>query len=222
MTDSSYDNINSMEVYMKQVRCRCDAMVDIDVPDKINLDSDASFLSLLADGKSLSAVCPRCGALVRAELPLHLSSASRGIDAIVLPEPDRLSVYRGKVDAPGTSEILLGYQELFERARTLRDGLDPRVVEALKYFLQSKADEAEPEADTSVLYNGTMDGALEFHILGLKSGQTGVVKLPRSSYDKVEADMKTGIQKEPFKTLFSGRYHSIRKLGFMDSAAGQD
>ena len=175
---------------MKQVRCRCDAMVDIDVPEVIDLDADPSSLSRLADGDSLSAVCPRCGALVRAELPLHLSSASRGLDATVLPELDRLSVYRGKVDAPGSTEILLGYQE--------------------------------PEADTSVLYNGTRSGFLEFHVLGLKSGQTGVVKLPRSSYDKMEADLKTGARKEPFKTVFSGRYRSIKKLGFMDSTADQD
>ena len=207
---------------MKQVRCRCDAMVDIDVPEIIDLDADPSSLSRLADGNSLSAVCPRCGALVRAELPLHLSSASRGIDATVLPELDRLSVYRGKIDAPGNTEILLGYQELFERARALRDGLDAKVVEGLKYILQGKADEAEPEADTSVLYNGTRNGFLEFHVLGLKSGQTGVVKLPRSSYDMMEADLKAGAQKEPFRTIFSGRYRSIKKLGFLDSTSDQD
>lgn len=207
---------------MKQVRCRCDAMVDIDVQDDIDLDADPSSLSSLADGKSLSGVCPRCGALVRAELPLHLSSASRGIDVTVLPELDRLSVYRGKVDAPGSSEILLGYQELFERARVLRDGLDAKVVEALKYILQGKADEAEPEADTSVLYNGSQSAALEFHVLGLKSGQTGVVKLPRSSYDKMENDLKTAAQKEPYKTMFSGRYRSIKKLGFMDSTGDRE
>jgi len=207
---------------MKQVTCRCDGIVEIDVPEFIDIDADASSLARLADGDSPSAVCPRCGALVRAELPLRVSSASRNVDITVLSEMERLSVYRGKVDAPGSSEVLLGYQELFERARELRDGFDPRAIEGLKYFLQSKADESEPEAEVGVLYNGLKDGSLEFHIIGLKSGQAGVVRLPRASYDKMESDLRSSAQKEPFKTIFSGRYRSIKKLGFLASTADAD
>jgi hypothetical protein len=204
---------------MKKVTCRCDAVVEIDVPDIIDLDADPSGLARLADGDSPSAVCPRCGALVRAELPLRVKSATRGLDAVVLSDMERLSAYRGKADPSGSGEILLGYQELFERARILRDGFDPKAVEALKYVLQGKAEESEPEADVSVFYNGLKDGSLEFHILGLKSGQAGVVKLPRTSYDRIASDIGSAVSKEPYKTIFSGRYKSIKKLGFLSSAS---
>lgn len=201
---------------MKEVQCRCEAMVEVDVPEFIDLDAQG-MLSRLAVGESPSATCPRCGALVRAELPLSVRSASRRIDLTIMPETERLSVYRGKVSEPGGQEILLGYQELFERARMLRDGLDPRAVEGLKYFLQTKAEESEPEADIAVLYNGLADGSLEFHITGLKSGQTGVVRLPHSAYQKIVPDTTTNSPKEPYKTILAGRYRSIKKLGFIAS-----
>lgn len=205
---------------MKKVTCRCDAVVEIDVPDIIDLDADPAGLPRLADGESPSATCPRCGALVRAELPLRVKSAARGLDAVVLSDMERLSAYRGKADPSGSAEILLGYQELFERARILRDGFDPRAIEAMKYALQGKAEESEPEADVSVFYNGLKDGSLEFHILGLKSGQAGVVKLQRASYDRIASGLGSTAGKEPYKAIFSGRYRSIKKLGFL--ASGSD
>ncbi|MBN2874364.1 MAG: hypothetical protein JXM71_04655 [Spirochaetales bacterium] len=207
---------------MQKVMCRCETVVEIDVPLAVDIDETPETLSALADGDSPSAICPRCGATVRAELPLRVIGKKHGVDLVILPDMERLSAYRGKIDAPGNSEVLVGYQELFERARILRDDLDPRSVEALKYALQGKAEESEPEADITVLYNGTSGGSLEFHVLGLKSGQTGVVRLPDSMYGKMLATLQNSMQREPYKTLFSGRYRSIRKLGFLASIAGSD
>ena len=152
-------------------------------------------------------------------MPFRVVSKSRGLDLVVLPELERLSAYRGKADVGGTAEIVLGYQELFERARMVRDGLEPKAVEALKYALQGKAEESEPQAEVSVFYNGMKDGSLEFHIMGLKSGQAGVVRLPKASYDKVAADLPAMSGKEPYRSIFSGRYRSIKKLGFLSSAS---
>ncbi len=202
---------------MKQATCRCEMVVDIDASDSIDLDSDNTTLSGLSEGKSPSAICPRCGAVVRAELPLHVVSASRGLDILVLSELERLSVYRGKTPDTGSSEILLGYQELFERARILRDGLDPKVLETLKYLLQGKAEEAEPDAEITILYNGSSNGTLEFHVLGMKSGQTGVIKLQAATYTRSAQELKATEAKEPYASIFSGRYKSIKKLGFLES-----
>ncbi len=204
---------------MKKITCRCDAVIEIDAPDLMDLDADPAAISKLAAGTSPSATCPRCGAVVRAELPLRVTAKTRGLDLVVLSDMERLSTYRGKADPAGSSEILLGYQELFERARILRDDLDVKAIEMLKYALQGKAEESEPDAEITVLFNGMKDGFLEFHVLGLKSGQAGVVRLPRSSYDKVAADVPSAMTREPYKTIFSGRYRSIKKLGFLSSTA---
>lgn len=207
---------------MKKITCRCDTVVEIDAPECIDLDADPLSIHRIAAGDTPSALCPRCGALLRAELPLRVESKAKGIKLVVLSEKERLSVYRGKADPEGTAEIVLGYKELFERAKILDDGLDARAVEIMKYALQAKADETEPDADTNVVYNGLKEDALEFHILGLKTGQSGVLKLPRASYDKVIAGLSSSISKEPMKTVFKGRYKSVRKLGFLSSISDSD
>jgi hypothetical protein len=140
-------------------------------------------------------------------------SSSRGLDALVVPELDRLTVYRGKMDAPKGVEILIGYAELFERARILRDELEAKTVEIIKYYLLSRAEEQEPEADIIVLYHGLVNGKLEFHILGMKSGETGIIQLPREHAGASASDMAK--QDPRFKELFAGPYRSVRKLGFM-------
>ena len=60
---------------MKKIICRCDAEVEVDAPDLLDVDADPALLARLAGGDSPSATCPRCGAVVRAELPLRLRSA---------------------------------------------------------------------------------------------------------------------------------------------------
>lgn len=203
---------------IKQVRCRCDAMVDVETPDSIDLDVGEGALARLADGESPQATCPRCGVAVRAELPLRVAMKSAGLDAVVLPESERLAAYRGKANAPAGVEVLLGYQELFERARCLRDGLTPLALEALKHAIEAKADESGPaEGDVVVLYNGLEGGSLAFHVLGLKPGEAGVIRVPRSAYDSIAEAAARQAGKEPYKTLGAGHYHGARKLELLES-----
>jgi hypothetical protein len=187
--------------------------VDIDIPDLIDIDKDAAMFGQLQDGSFLSVACPQCGATLRPELTVRLKSSKRNMDVIVVPELERLAAYREKLDVPRGVEVLVGYAELFERARILRDGLDARTIEIIKYYLTGRAEEQEPEADIVVLYHGLDKGKLEFHILGMKSGETGILRLPRESADKSASDIAKGDPR--FKELFSSQYRSIRKLGFL-------
>lgn len=203
---------------MRTISCRCEAEIQIDLPDSIDLDADGTSRAAMADGSFLATVCPRCGATVRPELELAVRMPSAGLNAVVVPELERLSVYRGKVDAPKGAELLIGFPELFERVRMLRDGLDPAAVEIVKYVLLGKAEESEPESDISVRYHGLEGGKLSFHVLGLKNGQTGVVALPRDSYDRIKKDLPTASKRPPFNEVFKGPYRSIAKLGFLEAA----
>jgi hypothetical protein len=187
--------------------------VEIDIPDLIDIDAQPILFRQLYEGGFLTSVCPQCGTTLRPEIRVRLKSANRGLDALVVPELDRLAVYRGKVDAPKGAEILIGYAELFERARILRDGLEARTVEIIKYFLLSKAEEQDPDADVIVLYHGISDNKLEFHILGLKAGETGIIRLSRESAEKSASEIIR--QDLRFKELFSSQYRSIRKPGFL-------
>ncbi len=202
---------------MIQTRCRCDNAIEFDLPDHFDLDHDEQSKAALLDGSFLSVACPQCGAPVRPEIAVRVDWASKGLKAQVLPELERLSAYRGKADAPKGVELLIGYPELFERIRMLRDGLDPLAVELLKYFVYEKAQDSEPDADISVHYNGLLDESLAFHILGLKSDEAAVLKLPKDSYKRALGGLKESLGKEPFKELFQGSYRSINKLAFLQS-----
>lgn len=204
---------------MKTITCHCSASVDIDIPDLMDIDTDPLLFRQLQEGSFLTSICPNCGVTLKPELQIRLKSASRGLDVFVVPELERITVYRGKADAPKGAEILVGYAELFERARILRDGLEARTVEIIKYYLMSRAEEQEPEAEISVLYHGLADGKLEFHIMGIKSGETGIIRLHRDSIDKAAADIAS--QDPRFKALFAGQYRSVRQLGFL-AEDGQD
>ena len=170
----------------------------------------------MLDASFLSQTCPRCGAPVRPEFSVRVSWPTKGMDVQVLPELDRISVYRDKADAPKGVEILVGYPELFERVRELRDGLDPRAVEIVKYYLLEKAEESEPDADVTVLYHAKEGERLVFHVLGFKSGDTGVVKLPVDTYSRAFDGLKDSMSREPFQSVFQGAYRSINKLAFLD------
>lgn len=202
---------------MIQTRCRCDTEIQFDLPDHFDLDHDEASKAALLDGSFLSVACPQCGAPVRPEIAVRVDWASKGLKAQVLPELERLSAYRGKADAPKGVELLIGYPELFERIRVLRDGLDPLAVEVLKYYVYEKAQDSEPEADISVHYNGLLGESLAFHILGLKSDEAAVLKLPKESYRRALTGLKESLGKEPFKELFQGSYRSINKLAFLQS-----
>jgi hypothetical protein len=199
---------------MKTFTCRCETVVDIDISDNIDLDSDQSLLEALAEGNFLSIRCPNCASTIRPEMPVRVRSAVYGLDVLVLTELDRLSVYRGKAAVPSACEVLIGYPELFERVRMIKDGFDAQGIEVMKYYIQDKAEEQDPEADITVWYHGLSAGNLEFRIIGLKSGETGVIKLPRGSYDRALEEARSGGGK--FKAMLSGPYRSLRKLGFLD------
>lgn len=201
---------------MKTITCHCDTRIDIDLPDELDLDADAKSLRAMADGSFLTTVCKNCGASLRPELQLRVRMASKDLDAFVVPELERLTVYRGKTDAPRGVEILIGYAELFERVRILRDGLDPMAVEVVRYVLQGKAEEAMPDGEPEVRYHGLEGGKLGFHVLGSPDGKTGVVALPRPAYDQVLADLSTTAKKAPFSEVFKGPYRSIKKLAFSE------
>jgi hypothetical protein len=197
---------------MRQVTCKCETAFEADLPEEVDLDAQPGALDDILKGEFLTARCPNCGALLKPELRVRLQSRKRGLDLVVLTELERTSLYLGKAGLPEGAEAVVGYSELFERARMLADGLDPGAVEILKYLLLQKAEEQAPEAELSVAYAGKKDGKLAFHLAGLKEGQVAVLPIDPSTYQKTLADKPRSLREAPFDRILKGPYRSIRVL----------
>jgi hypothetical protein len=197
---------------MRQVTCMCETVFDADLPEEIDIDSAPGTIAEILRGEFLSVTCPSCGARLKPELRVRLASKKSKLDIVMLPEIERMSLYVGKAGIPEGAEAIVGYAELFERAKIISEGLDPEAIEILKYFLIQKAEEQAPEADISVAYAGKKDGKLSFHLSGLKEGQVAVLPVDPSTYEKTLADKPRSLREPPFDRLFKGPYRSIRML----------
>lgn len=198
---------------MRTVTCMCESSFDADLPEEIDLDEAPGTIQDIIEGKFFAVTCPSCGTVLKPELSVRLYSKKRNMDLKVIPEIERLSLYLGKKSVEAR-EVLVGYAELYERAKVLADGLDPEAVEILKYFLSLKADEKAPEgAEIRVAYAGLDEGGrLLFHVQGIKEGEVAVLPMARASYDKIVADKAKTMKEEPFNLIFKGPYRSLRAL----------
>jgi hypothetical protein len=200
------------EKIMRQVTCMCETVFDADLPEEVDIDSTPGTIDEILRGEFMAATCPSCGARLKPELRVRLVSQKGKLDIVMLPEQERTALYLGKAGIPRGAEAVVGYAELFERAKMLSEGLDPETIEILKYFLIQKAEEQAPEAEISVSYAGKKDGKLSFHLTGLKEGQVAVLPVDPSTYAKTLADKPGSLLEAPFDRLFKGPYRSIRML----------
>jgi len=197
---------------MRKVTCMCETTFDADLPEQVDLDADPGVVDQILAGEFLSVSCPSCGSRLKPELPVRLVSKKRALDLVFLPELDRMAVYRGAADLPKGAQVLIGYPELFERARVIADGMDPEAVEIVKYYLQLKAEEQAGEAEVAVSYAGMDGGKLTFHVRGVKEGEVAVLHVGRDTYDRTLADKARSLRAEPFDRILAGPYKSIRML----------
>jgi len=197
---------------MRQVTCMCETSFDADLPEEVDLDVQGDTLDQILKGEFLAVTCPNCGSRLKPELRVHLVSKKRKLDIVCLPEMERMSLYLGSASIPEGAEAVVGYAELYERAKILADGLDAEAIEIMKYLVAEKAEDEVPDVEVSIAYAGKKDGKLLFHVSGLKEGEIAVLPLASAIYDKTLAD-KAATQKEPpFDRIFKGPYRSIRIL----------
>ncbi len=95
----------------------CETSFDADLPEEFDLDATPEVIGQILAGDFLAVSCPSCGARLKPELRVRLVSKKSGMDLVALPELERISLYRGAAQLPKGSEALVGYPELFERAR---------------------------------------------------------------------------------------------------------
>jgi hypothetical protein len=197
---------------MRKVTCMCEATFDADLPEEIDLDLSTGIWDEILAGKFLTVECPTCGTLLKPELRVRLVSKKLGMDLVALPELDRISLYRGAVELPKGATALVGFPELFERARIIVDGFDPDSIEIIKYWLIQKAVEQAPEAEIGASYAGLKQGKLSFHVSGLRDGEVAVLPIEPSTYERTLAGKAKSLREAPFDRMLSGPYKSVRSL----------
>ena len=210
-----------MEEYysMKSFTCYCEKEVDLGIDDTVNLDEWPNHYEAMKENRFLVITCPHCGATIKPEVTVHVVSKNKNIDYFVIPELERLTFYRGKVKAPGGSEVLIGYPELFERIRMLDCGINHECAEVIKYYLQCKAEESDTEGDITLYFRKKDDRGLIFNAYGFSSGDAAEIPVPIETYRKISETIDQTRKQEPFSEIFSGNYRSLKKLAF---EAGND
>ncbi|GAB6390642.1 MAG: CpXC domain-containing protein [Treponematales bacterium] len=205
----------------RKITCFCENVFEADVPDEIDLDSSPAFLGQILDGSFMTFVCPSCGKKHKPEFPLVVTWVSRNLRLEVLPELDRGEFYRRRKEPPALQTgngfiktgTVIGYPEMADRLAVVRDGLEPAVVEALKYYLHLKADESYPGRRAAIWYAGSGGangaGAIEFHVHGIKENEVAVTKVPRAVYDKTAEDYRAAPSSEVFASLRVRGYLSV-------------
>jgi len=105
-----------------------------------------------------------------------------------------------------------------DRLTVIHDGFEPAPIEAIKYYLQLKAEEQYPDEEIEIWYFGFSTGGdqpgiesyLEFHIHGIKENEVAVMKVPLSLYDKTLHDYKSNPKMEMFSILRVQTYLSYK------------
>jgi hypothetical protein len=205
-----------------KIPCLCDAVFEVEVPEEINLDTDSSHLDEIRSGRFFNFSCPSCGKKHKPEFPLTILWPSKKLRFEVLPELERGEFYRRgkKAEQKGQDafETIIGYPEMADRLTVIYDGFEPAPVEAIKYYLQLKAEEQYPDEEIEIWYFGCSKGGdalgiedfLEFHIHGIKENEVAVMKVPLSLYQKTLHDYSANPKKEIFSDLRVKTYLSVK------------
>jgi hypothetical protein len=198
---------------IRKIPCFCDNVFEVEIPEEVNLDDEPRLVEDILAGNFLNFTCAACGKIHKPEFPLTVLWPSKQLVLEVMPELERGEFYRRKEDKKAPrGETVISFPELAERVAMLRDSLVPAAVEAIKYYLYMKAGETYPDDDVSVWYQSSANGALEFHIHGIKENEVAVTRIPHSLYDKTLDDYRQNPRSEPFSGLRVKSYTSVQNL----------
>lgn len=192
----------------RKLTCHCGAEIESDFPEEIDLSQEPRTIDEILDGTFMSVRCTSCGALLKPEFATVLHGSDRGWNITFIPELERTGYLTGKREVK-TNRLVIGFRELREKAVMLREGLDDRPIEILKFYLLEKLE--EPDEMSISLFEVSEDENLVFHIEG-KGEELGLTKMPMRMYEKVFDELEERIKEEPFFSIVAEPYVSINKI----------
>ena len=212
---------------MQKITCKCDCSFDVEYEKTIDLDACPAVTGEIKKGAFLSFTCPVCRSKVNIELETEFVWKSKKTTLLFVPEKKRmecLAFCAGavRIDAENNKKIkteflkkgqipVIGYPELADRIAVLDSGLDPEIVEAVKFFLLDNGKNIKGKR-IQILFEKLNDEEIEFHVHGLREKEVAVMRVPLNLYHSVQADRKAGKQKEVFQALWLGTYLSYKNI----------
>ncbi|RPJ06666.1 MAG: hypothetical protein EHM28_09650, partial [Spirochaetaceae bacterium] len=179
---------------MIELTCMCENKFSADIADTYDTGKNPETVESILSGNFLNAKCPACGKVLKPELNVLVKNVIKGTDIRLIPELERMTYLKNLKDKPDSSDrIVIGYPELIEKTRILKDGFDDQVIEYLKYLVLSKVLEKTAETDEndiSITYNDKKGDEILFHIMGLKADEVGIFKVPVDWYKQAQGEIK--------------------------------
>jgi hypothetical protein len=200
----------------RKINCLCENIFEVDVPEEIDLDLHPKYLDEILQGSFFSFVCKFCGKKHKPEFSLIINWPGKKARFEVFPESERAAVYRdlqSKAKAtPEKPETIIGYPEMADRIAVLNDGLDPVIIETIKYYLHLKAEEENQDKEINIWYYGCNadQNILEFQIFGIKENEILKIKIPFALYQKNLDEYKRKPKNKIYRALRNSSYLSVK------------
>ena len=85
---------------------------------------------MILSGSFMTAECSHCGKTLKPDFSVRFKNGEKGIDILYIPEKERDSYLRGKSDYiyKKPDRVVIGYYELAEKIRIMREDFDDRVL----------------------------------------------------------------------------------------------
>ncbi len=192
----------------------CENRFSAELPEAVDLAADPDVEKQILDGSFMTARCPRCGNVLRPELPFRLTHAGRGLDIYHVPSLDRDRYLAGRLEGvpDDVARVVIGFAELVEKLLIADAGLDDRVVEIVKFHLMRRAEQDRPGGEVSIRFVSRGEGQLSFDIHGLRQGEVGRVRVAEEKAARIGAELPANLRREPYRSFLSGPYVSCTSV----------
>jgi len=195
----------------KNINCLCGTNINVVYEEDIDLDKDAQALEKILDGTFMSYKCGFCGKIHKPEYRITLNWNSKNYKMEVIPELDRGEFYRNKKDSAGF-ETVIGFPEMSDRLSVIKDDLDPVIIETLKSYLLTKAEESYPDKEINAWYHCKNPNGIEFHLDGIRPDEVAVMRIPHETYERTMDDFRKRPKSDVFTSLRVRSYLSVQNI----------
>jgi hypothetical protein len=213
------------------IRCpECGADQQVDLVEAVHAREEPELRDDLLANRLNAVTCPQCGFSFRVDKPLLYHDADREFVLICIPCGDDAiddgllqfqmymdgmrSMLPGDIEAPDV-QFAASRVEMAERIFVMEAGLDPRIVEYIKYLIHANNFDRVHPREKRLLLNvrDSTDETLRFVVQNIETGKLeGLLEYERQAYDALREMFDDDDATPELLELFPGPYLSARQL----------